>query len=127
MEKNTRRQYSAGFKERVIQRIQEGERAKPLSMELLIPRSVLYRWREEAAIRPGGKNHAREKARKEGETEALEARIGELEAALGRKTLEMDFFQGALRRFEASGAMVEGTGAKTSRPKSAAGWNRKAD
>src|SRR5271165_6416266 len=117
MGKNRRRQYSAGFKERVIQRIQEGERAKPLSMELLIPRSVLYRWREEAALRPGGKKHVREKARKEGETAALEARIGELDAALGRKTLEADFFQGALRRFETSGAMGERTGGKTSRPK----------
>ena len=127
MEKYRRRRYSSGLKEQVILRMQEGERVKALSMELGIPRSVLFSWRQEAEVRPGGKKYEKEKAKVAGETAALAGRIRELEAALGRKTLEVDFFQGALRRFAASGLAVEEAGGKPSRRKSAAGWNRRAD
>jgi len=126
MEKSRRRRYSVGLKEQAIARMQEGERVKALSHELLISRSVLFEWRKAAEIRPGGRKYAREKVKKEGEAAALEGRIRELEAALGRKTLEVDFFQGALRRLAGSGLAREKAGGKTSRPKSAAGWTRKA-
>jgi transposase-like protein len=127
MGKNTRRRYSRGLKEQVILRMQEGERVKALSHELLIPPSVLFTWRQQAEDRPGGKKYEAEKAKKAGETAALEARVRELEGALGRKTMELDFFQGALRRLAASGRLGNPAGGTPSGPKSAAGWNRKAD
>lgn len=127
MEKERRKRYSAGFKEQVVRRMQEGERVKALSLELLVAPSVLFSWRQEAEERPGGKKYQREKEKTEGETAALEARIRELEAALGRKTLEVDFFRGALRRLAESGQPGGKVGEKSSGLKSAAGWNRKAD
>jgi transposase-like protein len=123
MEKKKRNRYSAGFKEEAVRRMLEGERVKALSLELQVPRSVLFTWREEAERRPG-KDYEQETAAGEA---ALQARIRELEAALGRKTLELDFFQGALRRFAASGAAMGKAGEKPSGLRSAAGWNRKAN
>jgi transposase-like protein len=127
MEKTRRKRYSAGFKEQVVRRMQEGERVKALSLELLVAPSVLFSWRQEAEERPGGQKDQREQEKTAGERAALEARIGELEAALGRKTLEVDFFRGALRRLAESGPAAGKAGEKSSGLRSAAGWKRKAD
>ena len=125
--KKKRNRYSAGFKEQAIRRMQEGERVKALSLELQVSRGVLFEWRLEAERRPGGKTYARKEVVREGEDSAQEVRIQELEAALGRKTMELDFFQSALRRLAASGPQGSPVGEKSSGPKSATGWNRKAD
>jgi transposase len=127
MEKKKGRRYNLGFKEQAIQRMQEGERVKTLERELEMSRSTLFSWKREAAGRPDSAKREQAKAQKAGETVALEARIRELEAALGRKTMENDFFQSALRRLAASGLAAGKAGAKSSGQKSAAGWNRKAD
>ena len=124
MEKK-RKRYSRGFKEQVIRRMQEGERVKLLERELEMSRSTLFSWKREAAGRPDSAK--RERAQKAGETAALEARLRELEAALGRKTMENDFFQSALRRLAGSGQGAGKAGAKSSGQRSAAGWDRKAD
>jgi transposase len=121
------RKYEAGFKEQVIQRMEEGERVKMLERERQMSRSTLFSWKREAAGRPDRAKRERARAQKAGETAALEKRIQELEAALGRKTMEVDFFQGALRRLAESGPAAGNVGAKSSRRKSAAGGNRKAD
>ena len=119
--------YSLGFQEQVLQRIRLGERIRQLSWELKVPRSVLYEWREKAESQPGGKKYEQEEQQRDREIGALEARIAELEAALGRKTLEVDFFRSALRRFEQTGQPAGEGGEKPSGLKSAAGWDRKAD
>ena len=51
----------------------------------------------------------------------------ELEGVIGQKTLELDFFAGALRRIEESRRKKGKTGATASTPKSAGGCNRKVD
>jgi transposase-like protein len=119
--------YSAGFRVQAVQRIQAGERVKLLSRELQVPQGTLHRWRLEAEQRPGGEKCESGKELGPEEIAALQAHIRQLEAALGRKTLELDFFQGALRRLAASGQRENAAGEKTSGPKSAAGWNRKAN
>ena len=73
-----------------------GERIRQLSWELKIPESVLYKWREQAESRPGGKKYEQEKDQRDREIQALEARIAELEGIIGRQTLELDFFRSAL-------------------------------
>lgn len=127
MEKKNRRRYDSRFKEWVIQRMLRGEKVKALSMELLIGKSALFSWRQEAGQRPGAKPYAKRKAGQDSEVQALEARIAELEAAVGRTTLERDFLAGALRRIGVAIPSRENAGKKTSGPRSAAGWNRKAN
>lgn len=127
MEKKSRKPYRMGFKEQAVQRIQAGERVKLLSRELLVPEGTLHRWRLEDEQRAGEEPGRRGKQESAGETVALETRIRELETALGRRTLELDFFQGALRRLAESGPTGKPAGEKTSGLKSAAGWNRQAN
>jgi transposase-like protein len=127
MEKKQRRRYSAGFKEQVIRRMQEGERVKALSHEFLIAPSVLFSWRQEAEERPGGEKYEAAKRKRAGEEQALEARIAELEAAVGRTMLERDFLAGALRRIGVTTPASESAGKKTSGPRSTGRWNRKAN
>lgn len=127
MEKKERRRYSAGFKEQVIQRMREGERVKALSHELLISRSVLFSWRAESEERPGGQKYEKVRRQRDGEVQALEGRIAELEAAVGRAMLERDFLASALRRIGMRIPNSESAGKKTSGPRSADRWNRKAN
>ena len=127
MEKKSRRPYRLGFKEETVQRIQAGERVKLLSRELGVPEGTLHRWRLEAEQRADGEKSGRGKEASPGESAALEAQVRELQAALGRKTLELDFFQDALRRLAESGPTGKPAGEKASGLKSAAGWNRQAN
>ena len=127
MVKKNRKRYDSTFKEWVIQRMLRGEKVKALSMELQIGKSALFSWRQEAERRPGGKQYAKRKPGQDSEVQALEARIAELEAAVGRTTLERDFLAGALRRIGVAIPSRENAGKKTSGPRSAAGWNRKAN
>jgi transposase-like protein len=122
-----RKPYRADFKDEAVQRIQAGERVTLLSRELLVPEGTLYRWCLEAEQRAGGKPGEQGKPESPAEAAALQAQIRELQAALGRRTMELDFFQGALRRLAASGRTENTAGEKTSGLKSAAGWNRRAD
>jgi hypothetical protein len=120
------RHYSAGLKERVLERLRVGEGVRAVSREFNLPKSVVYEWKEKQQGRPGKKVGESAGEKGDQEKQALEARIAELEAALGRKVLEVDFFRGALRRLAASGQPREKAGAASSGPRSAAGWNRKA-
>jgi transposase-like protein len=121
------RHYSVGLKERVRERLRLGEGVRGLAREFNLPKSVVYEWKERMQGRPGKKVGEPAGEKRDQEILALEGRIAELEAALGRKGLEVDFFRGALRRLAESGRLANPAGKKSSGPKSAAGWNRKAN
>jgi transposase-like protein len=116
---------SAAFKVSALERMKNRECVKGLAQELGVPRSLLYWWKQQAEAHgrrkaPGAGEDARDQAVRE-----LQAKVAELEGAVGRKTLEADFFAGALRRIEASRQKRGSSGATASTPKSAAGCNRK--
>jgi transposase-like protein len=134
MDTRKRRRYSDGYKAEVMDRLRLGEKMEVLKQELEVSRSVLYRWWGEARRRPNRRRAAGEEPPCDLERQppvpaqlpTLQARIAELEGALGRRTLELDFFQSALRRLAESGPGAGANGETSSRLKSAAGWNRKA-
>jgi transposase-like protein len=100
---------------------------KALAKELGVARQLLYLWKQQAegrkkASEPGGNEDPREQQIRE-----LERKVGELEGVIGQKTLELDFFAGALRKIGESRQKKDKTGATASTPKSAGGWKRKAD
>jgi transposase-like protein len=116
---------SAAFKVSALERMRNRECVKALAKELGVPRSLLYWWKQQAEARgrlkaPGAGGDTRDQAVRE-----LQAKVAELEGAVGRKTLEADFFASALRRIEASRQKRGNSGATASTPKSAAGRNRK--
>jgi transposase-like protein len=118
---------SAAFKESALERMKRGDNVRALAQELGVPRSLLYWWRKQAERRlkptqPGAAEDPRD--RRIGE---LEKKVGELEGVIGQKTLELDFFAGALRRIKETRQKRGSSGELASTPKSAGGCNRKAD
>ena len=105
------RVFSGEFKERVAQRILNGESVSALHHELAIKRSVLYRWRDayrkEGAAglqrpvghQPGVPTPPRPVASPE---EAAARRVAELERKIGQQALDIDFLRRAFKRVKES-------------------------
>jgi transposase-like protein len=119
--------WPAEFRQRALERMKTCENVKTLAKELGVARQLLYLWKQQAEGRrkpsePGATQDPRD--RRIGE---LEKKVGELVGVIGQKTLELDFFAGALRRIEESRQKKGRSGEMASTPKSAGGCNRKAD
>jgi len=119
--------WPAEFRERALERMKTCKSVKALAKELGVARQLLYLWKQQAegrkkASEPGGSEDPRDQ-----QIRQLEKKVGELEGVIGRKTLELDFFAGALRRVEESRQKKGKAGATASTAKSAGGCNRKAD
>ena len=116
--------YSEEFREAAVGRMRGGAEVRQLGRELKVSRSVLYSWRKQAEQ---GSLGEKEEQRQDREIAVLQAQVRELEAAVGRKLLETDFLESALRRVGAKMPTSRNAGKKTSGPRSADGWSRKAN
>jgi transposase-like protein len=119
--------WPAEFRQRALERMKTCQNVKVLAKELGVARQQLYMWRQQAEGRkkasdPGASEDPRDRRIRD-----LEKKVGELQGCIGQKTLELDFFAGALRRIEESRQRKGKTGATASTPKSAGGCNRKVD
>jgi transposase-like protein len=119
--------WPAEFRQRALERMKNCQNVKVLAKELGVARQLLYLWKQQAegrkkASEPGASEDPRDRRIRE-----LEKKVGELQGCIGQKTLELDFFAGALRRIEESRRKKGKTGATASTPKSAGGCNRKVD
>jgi transposase-like protein len=119
--------YSAEFRQQALERMKTCDNVKALAKELGVARQQLYWWKQRAEQRanlrePGATEDPRDRRIRE-----LTKKIAELEGVIGQKTLELDFFAGALRRIEESRQKKGVSGETASTPKSASGCNRKAD
>lgn len=123
------RVFSVEFKQKVAQRILNGERVSALHQELQIKRSVLYRWRDAyqkegaAGLQrrigrpPGVPNLPRPQASAE---DAAARRIRELEHKIGQQAMDIDFLQRVFKRVKESRRKNTGGGATASTPRSEA-------
>jgi transposase-like protein len=95
-----------------VERLKQSDNIVELAKELGVHRRMLYRWRDQ--LEPV--------AKEEGAPPSREARlrqeVSQLKRALAEKTLELDFFKGALQKIEARRQPQDGTGAKASTTKS---------
>ena len=117
--------WPAEFRQRALERMKTCQNVKVLAKELGVARQQLYMWRQQAEGRkkasdPGASEDPRD--RRIGE---LTKKVGELEGVIGQKTLELDFFAGALRRIEESRQKKGMSGETASTLKSASGCNRR--
>ncbi len=122
------RSFSLEFKRAALARLAAGELASELAAELGVHRQLIYKWRDaERADRLGRRRGRPTKAaalaREAGLAEASELaaarkRIAELERKVGQQAVELDFFQGALRRIKASRQAIERPGVTGSSPRS---------
>ena len=121
------RSFSRAFKLKAVKRIRSGEPISALSAEFGVHRQLLYKWRDAYAHgepRPRGRPSKAEALAKQADTTGLselqiaERRVAELERKVGQQQLELDFFQQALRRVEASRRLNVQPGATASSSKS---------
>jgi transposase len=119
--------HSSEFRSRAVERMQRGENVHALVKELGVSRSLLYLWKQRAEGRLRPKKSEGPEEPRERRIAELEKQVGELQAAIGRKALELDFFAGALRRIEETRRKRSAAGERASTPKSEGGCSRKAD
>lgn len=92
-----RRRYTAGFKQKAVERLQQCDSVVGLARELGIHWGLLYKWKRAlgAAAAKGETDAAAEREA------TLRAEIARLKSALADKVMEADFFKGALQKIEA--------------------------
>ena len=119
--------WSPALRQRALERMRRGENVEALAQELGATRSLLYWWKQRAEGRLKPKQSGTAEDPRDRRVRELERKVGELEGVIGQKTLELDFFAGALRRIEETRQKRSNSGERASTPKSAGGCNRKAD
>jgi len=119
--------WPAEFRQRAVERMKSCPNVKVLAKELGVARQLLYVWKLQAEGRRKASEPSANEDPRDRRIGELEKQIGELKGVIGQKTLEVDFFAGALRRIEESRRKKEEAGATASTPKSAGGCNRKVD
>lgn len=126
--------YSREFMLKAVERLEAGERASALALELNLQRTIVYHWRERVRAKGAEALTSKRGRPRQSNAPAAEsvraprptvsdltqarAQIAELERLVGRQQLDLDFFRGALRRLEASRRLSEEPGATASSPTS---------
>jgi transposase len=87
--------YTEEFRRQAVERMKESTNLNALARELGIDKRLLYDWRERAADLSDQRTPANRKTRQ------LEQENKELKRLLAEKTLETDFFRGALQKVAA--------------------------
>lgn len=106
--------YPHEFKRMVVERMKHCDNILALSAELKLDRRLMYRWRDQLdpvdkGEWPPPQNSRESRLRKE---------VNQLKRVLADKTLELDFFRGALQKVEARRQQRGVTGGKASTTKS---------
>ena len=100
------------FKQQALERMQGARNIGLLANELGISVRTLYRWRDKQL---GREKKVREPLPRETK---LEAEIQRLKQSLANRTLEIDFFKGALQKVEARRRKSGDSGARASTTRS---------
>jgi transposase-like protein len=104
--------YSLEFRRIAVERMKGCNNISALAEELKVERKTLYLWREQLeperviARKPGPPGKTRE--------EELGKEVNRLKRVLADKTLELDFFKGALQKVEERRRQSKNSGGKTS-------------
>jgi transposase len=107
------RRHSDEFKRICVERMKQCNDIGALAKELDVHRRMLYRWRDQ--LDPAEK---REGPPPQSGEARLRKQVEQLKRALADKTLEVDFFKGALQKVEARRQQQDEAGAKASTTKS---------
>ena len=113
MAKKRLQKYTKKFRRMAVERLKTSDNIVALSQELGVHRRLLYHWRDRWAALDG-----EEESPGNSEELALRKENSQLKQALAEKTLELDFFRGALQKVEARRQQSGISGEKASTTKS---------
>jgi transposase-like protein len=112
VERKWKERYSRRFRRRAVARMNACENIVRLSRELRVCRTLLYKWRHQLEpVDASSEVAATEKSSRE---ITLHREISKLKRLLADKTVEVDFFRGALQKVEARRQQSEISGEKAS-------------
>jgi transposase-like protein len=120
------KRYPMRFQQRVVERMELEGNISQLCRELGLDRSMMYNWRKKLAGRANGNVRTGKVDVQDRQIQELQTKIAGLEGVIGRQALELDFFEGALRRIRET-APSGADGGTASTPRSAVESSRKAD
>lgn len=106
--------FPKAFRQYAVERLKHCENIVALAKELGIHRRLLYAWRDQLEPAEGGESPPPGNARER----TLRQEISCLQRALAKKTLEADFFKGALHTVKARRQRSGDSGGMASTPTS---------
>ena len=115
MERKWKERYSRKFRCRAVERMNACENIVRLSRDLGVCRTLLYKWRYQ--LEPENALSEGAASTKNSRESTLRRGITKLKRLLADKTVEVDFFRGALQKAEARRQRNENSGAKGSTKK----------
>jgi transposase len=121
------RRHKREFKKQAVERMKECDSTTALARELDIERKLLYVWKYQFEGRPEARHASYMETPEETTERKLREEIARLKQALAERSLEIDFFKGALRRIEEGRPSKSSTGDPASMPKSGSRRARKAN
>jgi transposase-like protein len=121
------RRHKREFKQQAVERMKASGNIQELARELDIERKLLYTWKYQFEGRPEARHASYVETPEETTERKLKQEIARLKQALADRTMEIDFFKGALRRIEEGRQDKTSTGGVASMPKSGSRRRRKAD
>jgi len=95
--KRRKGRYPNEFRRMAVERLKRCENIVVLAEELGIHRRLLYKWRDQLAPADVGDEQQAENLRES----TLRKEVSQLKRVLAEKTVELDFFKGALQKVEA--------------------------
>jgi hypothetical protein len=110
-----RKRYSRKFQRMAVERMKSCDNIGDLAHELGVGRRCLYKWQTKLDhLEPGEKG-----PRPNSHESAYRKQVHQLKRLLAEKTMEVDFFKGALQKIEARRQKHGGSGETASTSKSA--------
>ena len=108
-----RKRYSRTFRRMAVERMKTSENIGALAQELGVTRRVLYKWRDRLeAVEPG-----QEDPLANSHAASLRKQLHQAKRLLAEKTMEVDFFKGALQKIKARRQPSGGSGGTASTTK----------
>lgn len=118
------RRHSVEFKRQAVERMRDCDNIRQLAEELQVERKLLYTWKYQLEGRPEPRHANLSETGEQRAESKLEQENQRLKSALADKTLEVEFFRGALRRIKEERQNNIDSGAIASTPKSGPGRKR---
>ena len=106
--------YPNEFKRMVVERMKQCDNILALAAELDLDRRLMYKWRDQIDPVDKGEWPPPQNSRES----TLRKEVSQLKRVLADKTVELDFFKGALQKVEARRQQSGVTGGKASTTKS---------